>query len=60
MPAQDFGEGAETNTRGRVRSLEIDLEQVIADHRTQLDNMGPVNLEAVHEYDELGGALQVP
>ncbi|PYL11136.1 MAG: hypothetical protein DMF48_08440, partial [Verrucomicrobia bacterium] len=30
-----------------------DLEKVIADLRTQLDNMGPVNLEAVHEYDEL-------
>ena len=30
-----------------------DLEQLIADLRTQLDNMGPVNLEAVHEYDEL-------
>ena len=27
--------------------------KVIADLRTQLDNMGPVNLEAVHEYDEL-------
>jgi chromosome segregation protein len=30
-----------------------DLEQIIADLRTQLDSMGPVNLEAVHEYDEL-------
>jgi chromosome segregation protein len=30
-----------------------DLEQIIANLRTQLDNMGPVNLEAVHEYDEL-------
>jgi chromosome segregation protein len=30
-----------------------DLEGLIADLRTQLDNMGPVNLEAVHEYDEL-------
>jgi chromosome segregation protein len=29
------------------------LEQLIANLRTQLDNMGPVNLEAVHEYDEL-------
>jgi chromosome segregation protein len=29
------------------------LEQLIADLRIQLDNMGPVNLEAVHEYDEL-------
>jgi chromosome segregation protein len=30
-----------------------DLEKFIVDLRTQLENMGPVNLEAVHEYDEL-------
>ncbi len=29
------------------------LEQIIADLTRQLDNMGPVNLEAVQEYDEL-------
>jgi chromosome segregation protein len=29
------------------------LDKLIADLRTQLDNMGPVNLDAVHEYDEL-------
>jgi chromosome segregation protein len=29
------------------------LEELIAELRTQLDNMGPVNLDAVHEYDEL-------
>jgi chromosome segregation protein len=29
------------------------LEQIIADLTRQLDQMGPVNLEAVHEYDEL-------
>ena len=28
-------------------------EKVIADLTRQLDNMGPVNLDAVHEYDEL-------
>jgi chromosome segregation protein len=55
---KNFGEGAEIDTRERVCSPEkelaaADLEQVIADLRTQLDNMGPVNLEAVHEYDEL-------
>ena len=33
--------------------LGADLEQIIADLTRQLDNMGPVNLEAVHEYDEL-------
>src|SRR4030095_6008853 len=30
-----------------------ELETLIAELRTQLDNMGPVNLEAVHEDDEL-------
>ena len=30
-----------------------DLQKLITDLRTQLDNMGPVNLDAVHEYDEL-------
>src|SRR5215471_7148327 len=57
-PEKNFGEAAEIDTRGRVYSAEnelaaADLEQVIADLRIQLDNMGPVNLEAVHEYDEL-------
>jgi chromosome segregation protein len=32
---------------------DANLEQLIADLTRQLDNMGPVNLEAVHEYDEL-------
>jgi chromosome segregation protein len=30
-----------------------DVEKLITDLRTQLDNMGPVNLDAVQEYDEL-------
>jgi chromosome segregation protein len=30
-----------------------DVEKIIADLTQQLDNMGPVNLDAVHEYDEL-------
>ncbi|MFL6546389.1 MAG: chromosome segregation protein SMC, partial [Candidatus Udaeobacter sp.] len=30
-----------------------DIEQLIAELRMQLDNMGPVNLDAVQEYDEL-------
>ena len=37
-------------------SPEVDakqLETLIADLTRQLDNMGPVNLDAVHEYDEL-------
>ena len=29
------------------------LEKLVGELRTQLDNMGPVNLDAVHEYDEL-------
>jgi len=32
---------------------ETNLEQIIAELTGQLDNMGPVNLDAVHEYDEL-------
>jgi chromosome segregation protein len=32
---------------------EADLEKLILDLRNQLDNMGPVNLDAVQEYDEL-------
>jgi chromosome segregation protein len=38
---------------GSPEVIPPDLEQLIANLRTQLDNMGPVNLEAVHEYDEL-------
>jgi chromosome segregation protein len=33
-------------------AADADLK-LITDLRTQLDNMGPVNLDAVHEYDEL-------
>jgi chromosome segregation protein len=40
-------------TPGSPEFAPPDLEKLIADLRTQLDNMGPVNLEAVHEYDEL-------
>jgi chromosome segregation protein len=32
---------------------DAELDKLISDLRTQLDNMGPVNLDAVHEYDEL-------
>jgi chromosome segregation protein len=54
----DFGEGTEINTRGRVCSPEedvasVDMQKLIDDVKRQLDNMGPVNLDAVHEYDEL-------
>jgi chromosome segregation protein len=30
-----------------------EIEKIIGDLTQQLDNMGPVNLDAVHEYDEL-------
>jgi chromosome segregation protein len=36
-----------------IQLTDADLDKLIADLRTQLDNMGPVNLDAVHEYDEL-------
>ena len=46
-------EGGAPVTPGPAELTTPDLEKLIADLRTQLDNMGPVNLEAVHEYDEL-------
>ena len=45
---------AENRRNADTASLtDADLEKLIVDLRTQLDNMGPVNLDAVHEYDEL-------
>jgi chromosome segregation protein len=38
---------------GRVDLTEEELQKLIVDLTRQLDNMGPVNLDAVHEYDEL-------
>ncbi|PWT84221.1 MAG: chromosome segregation protein SMC [Acidobacteria bacterium] len=57
-PMKDFGEGTEIDTRGRAWSpkedlARVDVQKLIDELRTQLDNMGPVNLDAVHEYDEL-------
>jgi chromosome segregation protein len=46
-------EGGASATQGSPELTPPHLEKFIADLRTQLDNMGPVNLEAVHEYDEL-------
>jgi len=40
-------------TSGSPELAAPNLEKLIAELRTQLDNMGPVNLDAVHEYDEL-------
>ncbi|HEU0274666.1 MAG TPA: chromosome segregation protein SMC [Candidatus Udaeobacter sp.] len=55
----DVANGDEATTDSAPRSENADevtdvrLDRLIADLRTQLDNMGPVNLDAVHEYDEL-------
>jgi len=46
-------EGGAPATPDSPELVPPNLEKVIGDLRTQLDNMGPVNLEAVHEYDEL-------
>jgi chromosome segregation protein len=45
--------GDELEVAMPVASETENLEQIIAALTRQLDNMGPVNLEAVHEYDEL-------
>ncbi len=46
-------EGETPATPASAELTSPNLEKYIADFRAQLDNMGPVNLEAVHEYDEL-------
>ena len=46
-------EGGASATSGSPELAAPNLEKLIAELRTQLDNMGPVNLDAVHEYDEL-------
>ena len=38
---------------GTATLAEVDLKKLVVELRSQLDNMGPVNLDAVHEYDEL-------
>ncbi len=42
-----------SRSENAIHPTDADLQKLITDLRTQLDNMGPVNLEAVHEYDEL-------
>jgi len=59
----DADNGGEAASNGTLRSestahrdvdlAQVDVQQLIADLTRQLDNMGPVNLDAVHEYDEL-------
>jgi chromosome segregation protein len=58
---EPVGDGVDPNGSPATEDLEAgkvsengrNLEQIIADLTRQLDNMGPVNLDAVHEYDEL-------
>jgi chromosome segregation protein len=42
-----------SRSENAIPFTDADLDKLIAELRTQLDNMGPVNLDAVHEYDEL-------
>ena len=44
---------AESEKSADAPASEADVDRLIADLAQQLDNMGPVNLEAVQEYDEL-------
>ena len=46
-------EGGAPVTAGSPQLAPRDLEKLITELRAHLDNMGPVNLDAVHEYDEL-------
>jgi chromosome segregation protein len=50
------GESMPTSKESAVDTVNLseeDLRKLIADLTRQLDNMGPVNLDAVQEYDEL-------
>jgi chromosome segregation protein len=49
----DAGGQTPTEPSEAAPAAETSLEQIIAELTRQLDNMGPVNLDAVHEYDEL-------
>jgi chromosome segregation protein len=46
-------EGGDPAAPGSPELAAPEMEKLITDLRAQLDNMGPVNLDAVHEYDEL-------
>jgi chromosome segregation protein len=47
------GEATATAEATDVDLSQIDVQKLIGELTAQLDNMGPVNLDAVHEYDEL-------
>jgi len=53
LKRNDTVEGGAPATPGSPELAPPNVDKLIADLRTQLDNMGPVNLDAVHEYDEL-------
>jgi len=56
VPSADADNGGEAASKSEVIDVnleQIDVQKLIRDLTTQLDNMGPVNLDAVHEYDEL-------
>jgi chromosome segregation protein len=53
LKRNDRSEAGAPVTPSSPGTAPADIEQLIAERRTQLDNMGPVNLDAVHEYDEL-------
>jgi chromosome segregation protein len=49
----EAGADLPSRSENAIHPTGADLDKLIADLRTQLDNMGPVNLDAVNEYDEL-------
>jgi chromosome segregation protein len=59
LDANNGGEAASNETSRSESTIHpddlarADVEKLIAELNRQLDNMGPVNLDAVHEYDEL-------
>jgi chromosome segregation protein len=53
VDANSSGEATSTPEAIDVDLSQIDLQKLIGELTSQLDNMGPVNLDAVHEYDEL-------
>ena len=53
LDANSSGEATSMPQTVGVDFSQIDLQKLIGELTSQLDNMGPVNLDAVHEYDEL-------
>jgi chromosome segregation protein len=53
LKRQENGEGGAAAKPGSPELAPAEVDKLVTDLRTQLDNMGPVNLDAVHEYDEL-------